>query len=95
MIKKTTLAIVAAVVAGPLIAILAPSTADARLPPNDHSNCNLKFMYYHNGESLDARDKPDDFIEIPTSNAGNIMMKKSNPCDGLDSGLCDGFKHGG
>jgi hypothetical protein len=93
MIKKTTLAIVAVVVAGPLIAVLAPSTADARLPPNGHSNCNHEFMFYKIGKCLDARDKPDDYWEVPYSNLPSQWVKKSNPCDGLDPGLC-GWKHG-
>jgi hypothetical protein len=35
-----------------------------------------------------------DFWEAPSFNGGNVRMKKSNPCDGLEPGLY-GFKHGG
>jgi hypothetical protein len=85
MINKTALAIVATLV------VLAPRAADAR-PGNGNSNCNHEFMYYHNGKCLDARNKPDDSWAAPSFNGGSMRMKKSNPCDGLDLGLCD--KHG-
>jgi hypothetical protein len=87
MINKTALVIVAALVASPLTAVLAPSAADAR-PDDDHVNCNQKFMYYDNGKCLDARNTPSDFWVFTTRNAGDFMMKKSNPCEGLDPRLC-------
>jgi hypothetical protein len=92
MIKKTTLAIVAALVASPLTAVLAPRTADAR-PGNGHSNCNQEYMYYHDGKCLDARNKPDDWLVFDFNQTPGIKMKKSNPCESLDPGLCRG-KHG-
>jgi hypothetical protein len=29
-----------------------------------------------------------DFWEAPSFNGGNVRMKKSNPCDGLEPGFC-------
>jgi hypothetical protein len=80
MINKTALTIVATLV------VLAPRAADARLG-NGNSNCNHEFMYYYNGKCLDAGNKPDDFWEASSFSGGTMRVKKSNPCEGLDSGV--------
>jgi hypothetical protein len=71
-----------------LTAVLAPSAADVGRG-NGHFDCNLEFMYHEDGKCLNARDKPSDFWVFQTRNAGDFVIKKSKPCDGLDPGLCE------